>query len=238
MNWFVLALTCAFFMSTAETLSKLLMRQNDEWTIGSASVVLALPFLLPFLLARESLPLSQDLVILIIIQIPFEILAYYIYLTAIRMAPLSLSVPYLSFTPVFTILTAGLILGEGISPLGFCGILMVTVGAYVLNIEDYVNHPLAPFKAIFKSPGSRRMLVVALIWSLTSTLGKKGVLLSDPMFFGIFYMVTLAVPMGIIAGWRIKRHKVKVNLKGRNMIWVSMAGLATALSTAEVKNKN
>jgi uncharacterized membrane protein len=217
-------------MSTSETLSKLLMRDNDEWTIGTAMVVLALPFLLPLLIGRDSLPVTRDLMILLAIQIPFEILAYYIYLSAIRIAPLSLSVPYLSFTPVFAILTAALVLKESISTQGFLGILMVTVGAYVLNIERFAHHPLAPLKAIFKSPGSRRMLVVALIWSLTSTLGKKGVQLSDPVFFGVFYMTALSIPMLGIAGWRIKHQTSTVNLKGRNSIWIGLGGLATALS--------
>jgi len=229
-NWFALSLVCAFFMSTGETLSKLLMRDNDEWTTGTAMVVLALPFLLPLLVGRGTLPLSRDLMVLIAIQIPFEVLAYYLYLSAIRTTPLSLSVPYLSFTPIFTILTAALLLQESISTQGFLGILMVTAGAYVLNIERYVHHPLAPLKAIFKSSGSRRMLMVALIWSLTSTLGKKGVQLSDPMFFGVFYMTTLSIPMLAIAGWRIKRNAATVNLKGRNSIWLMLGGLATALS--------
>ena len=231
MNWFVLSLVCAYFMSTSETLSKLLMRDNDEWTTGTAMVALALPFLLPLLVGRGTLPLSRDLILLIAIQIPFEILAYYVYLSAIRIAPLSLSVPYLSFTPVFTILTAALLLQESISGQGFLGILMVTIGAYVLNIEHLAHHPLAPLKAIFKTSGSRRMLVVALIWSLTSTLGKKGVQLSDPMFFGVFYMIALSIPMLSIAGWRIKRGTATVNLKGRNSIWFMLGGLATALST-------
>jgi len=230
MNWFVLSLICAYFMSTAEVLSKLLMRDNDEWTVGCAVLLVALPFLVPLLIGRGTLPLSRDLLLLIAIQIPFEILAYYIYLSAIRIAPLSLSVPYLSFTPVFAVLTAALLLQEEISVQGFLGILIVTVGAYVLNMERYARHPLDPIKAIFRTSGSRRMLVVALIWSLTSTLGKKGVQLSDPTFFGVFYMVTLSIPMLAVAGWRAKRHATTVNFKGRNRIWLILGGLAMALS--------
>ena len=231
MNWFVLSLACAYFMSTGEVLSKVLMRDNDEWTVGCAIILVSLPFLLPLLIGRDSFPLSQDLILVVGIAIPFEILAYYIYLSAIRIAPLSLSVPYLSFTPVFAILTAALVLQERISFHGLMGILMVTVGAYVLNIELFIHHPLAPFKAIFKSPGSWRMLIVALIWSLTSTLGKKGVQLSDPVFFGIFYMLTISIPMLAIAGWRIKRRTATVNLKGRNSMWLLLGGLVTALAT-------
>jgi drug/metabolite transporter (DMT)-like permease len=218
-------------MSTSELFSKLLMRENDEWTTGCAMVLLSLPFLVPLLIGRDSFPLGRDLILVVCIAIPFEILAYYIYLSAIRIAPLSLSVPYLSFTPVFAILTAAIVLQERISFQGFLGILMVAAGAYVLNVERFVHHPLAPFKAIFKSPGSRRMLVVALIWSLTSTLGKKGVQLSDPVFFGIFYTLSVSVPMLAIAGWRIKRRAATVNLKGRNSIWFLLGGLVTALAT-------
>ena len=231
MNWFLLSLVCAYFMSTSELFSKLLMRDNDEWTIGCGMVLMSLPFLVPLLIGRDSFPLSQNLIIVVAIAIPFEILAYYIYLSAIRIAPLSLSVPYLSFTPVFAILTAAILLHERISLQGFLGILLVTVGAYVLNIERFVHHPFAPFKAIFKSSGSRRMLLVALIWSLTATLGKKGVQLSDPIFFAIFYTLCVSVPMLAIAGWRIKRRATTVNLKGRNSIWLSLGGLVVALAT-------
>ncbi|MBW1740708.1 MAG: EamA family transporter [Deltaproteobacteria bacterium] len=231
MNWFVLSLACAYFMSTSEVFSKLLMRDNDEWTTGCGMVLVSFPFLVPLLIGRDSLPLSWDLIALMGFLLPFEILAYYIYLSAIRIAPLSLSIPYLSFTPVFAILTAAFLLQERISLQGFLGILMVTVGAYVLNIERFVHHPLAPFKAIFKSSGSRRMLIVALIWSLTSTLGKKGVQLSDPVFFGVFYTLSVSIPMLAIAGWRIKRGVTTVNLKGRNSIWLLLGGLVTALAT-------
>ena len=146
------------------------MRKNDEWTTGSVILLASLPFMIPFLLGRDSFPLSKELILLISIQIPFEVLAYYLYLKAIRSSPLSLSIPYLGFTPVFSILTAAILLGEKISYQGALGTFIVTVGAYVINIERPVYHPLAPLKAIFKSPGARYMLAVALIWSLTSTL--------------------------------------------------------------------
>ncbi len=230
MSWFVLSLACAYLTSTSEVFSKFLMRDNDEWITGCAVVLVTLPFLVPLLIGRHGFALSADLVLLISVQIPFEVLAYYLYLKAIRISPLSLSVPYLSFTPVFTILTAGVLLGESISSQGLLGILIITVGAYVLNIELSVYHPLAPLKAILKSPGSRRMLLVALIWSLTSTLGKKGVQLSDPLSFGMFYMMSLSLPLAVVAGWRLKRNVAKVNLKGRNAVWLTLASLGTALA--------
>lgn len=231
MNWFVLSLAAAYFFSTGDVLSKLLLRDNDEWTSGCAISLASLPFLIPLLIVRGTFLPSRELILLVCILIPFEVFAYYLYLKAIRISPLSLSIPYLSFTPVFTILTAGILLGETIALQGIVGILMVTVGAYVLNIELYVQHPLAPLKAIFQSRGARYMLSVSLIWSLTSTLGKKGVQLSDPVFFGVFYMTCVSSAMLAIESWRLSRNAATVDLRGRNTIWLLLGGLATALAT-------
>lgn len=231
MNWFVLSLAAAYFFSTGDVLSKLLLRDNDEWTSGCAISLASLPFLIPLLIVRETFLPSRELILLVCILIPFEVFAYYLYLKAIRISPLSLSIPYLSFTPVFTILTAGILLGETIAFQGIVGILMVTVGAYVLNIELYVQHPLAPLKAAFQSRGARYMLSVSLIWSLTSTLGKKGVQLSDPVFFGVFYMTCVSSAMLAIESWRLSRNAATVDLRGRNTIWLLLGGLATALAT-------
>lgn len=231
MNWFVLSLAAAYFFSTGDVLSKLLLRDNDEWTSGCAISLASLPFLIPLLIVRGTFLPSRELILLVCILIPFEVFAYYLYLKAIRISPLSLSIPYLSFTPVFTILTAGILLGETIALQGIVGILMVTVGAYVLNIELYVQHPLAPLKAAFQSRGARYMLSVSLIWSLTSTLGKKGVQLSDPVFFGVFYMTCVSSAMLAIESWRLSRNAATVDLRGRNTIWLLLGGLATALAT-------
>ena len=231
MNWFVLSLAAAYFFSTGDVLSKLLLRDNDEWTSGCAISLASLPFLIPLLIVRGTFLPSRELILLVCILIPFEVFAYYLYLKAIRISPLSLSIPYLSFTPVFTILTAGILLGETIAFQGLVGILLVTVGAYVLNIELYVQHPLAPLKAVFQSRGARYMLSVSLIWSLTSTLGKKGVQLSDPVFFGVFYMTCVSSAMLAIESLRLSRNAATVDLRGRNTIWLLLGGLATALAT-------
>jgi uncharacterized membrane protein len=63
------------------------------------------------------------------IVLPLQILGYYLFLSAIRMGALSLTVPLLAFTPVLTILTSALLLGESISWKGGFGIGLVTLGA-------------------------------------------------------------------------------------------------------------
>ena len=70
------------------------------------------------------------------IALPLEILAYYLFLSAIRMGPLSLTVPLLAFTPVLTVVSGAIFLGEAVTLNGAAaGIVMVTVGAYFLTAD-------------------------------------------------------------------------------------------------------
>ena len=177
MNWFVIALGCAFLTACSDAVSKRIMWEHDEWITGAALLAISATILAPLLLFQELKPVSTELALLILISLPLEISSYYLFLSAIRMADMSLTLPLLAFTPVLTILTAALLLGESISATGGMGIALVTVGAYLLNGDLAHRSLFAPIKAIFSTSGCRRMLLVAVLWSLTSTLGKKGILL-------------------------------------------------------------
>jgi drug/metabolite transporter (DMT)-like permease len=152
-----------------------------------------MPFLLPLLLSI-SWP-ETDLVFwqTVGLLVPFEIFALLLYMQALKVSPLSLSIPFLAFTPVFIVLTGWLVLDEKVTIAGVLGILCTVTGAYVLHIKSSNKGLLEPLKAIAKEQGSRLMLAVAGIYSLTSVLGKKAIQHSDPIFFACFYFVLLGI---------------------------------------------
>ncbi len=84
--------------------------------------------------------------------------------------------------------------------MGFLGILCTVVGAYVLHIKASREGIFEPLKAIAREQGSRLMLVVAGIYSITSVLGKKAIQHSDPVFFACFYFVLLGLVVPISIG--------------------------------------
>lgn len=127
------------------------------------------------------------------IALPLEALAFYCYMKAIRVSPLSLAVPFLAFTPGFIILTGWIILDEKISIGGLSGIILIIAGAYFLNLSRTRYGLLEPLKSIFKEPGSRLMLLVSFIYAFTSTIGKLAIIHSNPYFFGITYNIALAI---------------------------------------------
>src|SRR4028118_1569722 len=56
------------------------------------------------------------------------------FLEAVRISPLSVTVPLLSLTPVFTALLGFGLLGERLEPLQIAGIVLVVIGAFWLNV--------------------------------------------------------------------------------------------------------
>ncbi len=141
-----------------------------------------------------------------ILALPLESIALVLYIRALSISPLSLTTPFLSFTPAFLVLTSPFMLGEFPGAYGIAGILLITAGAYMLNLSSARSGILEPFRMIFKEKGSFMMLSVAFIYSITSNFGKMGVLYSSPSFFAASYFTLLAavfsVPVLKNSSWR------------------------------------
>ncbi len=197
MLWLPLSLLCAFSLATADAATK---KYLSAYTARELAVVrsgFAALLLAPLLFVVPFPDIPAPFWAWVAAAIPLEILAMLLYVRAIRDSPLSLTLPYLAFTPVFIVATGFLLLGEEVSLLGFCGILLVVAGAYLLNFEHILANPrgglLAPFRAISRERGSRLMLAVAFIFSVTSVLGKGALQYVSPLFFGAFYFTLIGV---------------------------------------------
>jgi len=219
MHWISLTLLSAFFLATADTLSKRYLSHYRPGELVLVRFGVSGALLLPLLLWQSWPPLPAAFWGWIAISLPLELIAMWLYMLAIRDAPLSLTLPYLTFTPVFNTLTGYLLLGETVSWRGFSGILLVVLGAWLLNLKSAHGgirmKLLAPFRAITRERGSRLMLVVAAIYSLTSVTSKGAMLQVTPGFFGPFYFVLLGSTSAVVfasrdvSSWRaLSRHPV------------------------------
>ena len=104
--------------------------------------------------------------------LPVNLIAIILHFRAIHISPLSLTMPFLSFTPVFVIFTGNLVLGETLKPMGVAGMLLVVLGGYVINLDAARHGLLGPVRAIWREPGSALMLAVAALYSLCAVGGK------------------------------------------------------------------
>lgn len=227
-NWFHIALACAFLTACSDAVSKRILQHNDEWITGTAVLGISALILAPIVLPLGLKPLTGDLVILLAITVPLEIFGYYLFLSAIRMGQLSLTLPLLAFTPVLTIGTSAILLGERISLVGGCGIALVAVGAYVLHGDLMKHEPAAPIRALFSSAGARRMLAVACIWGLTSALGKKGILMYGALPFGFVLLCADVAVFASIVVLRIRLGKARISLEKGMTAFFLLGGLLKA----------
>ena len=217
MLWVFFALLTAFSLSTADALSKRAMApdrstqgqaKSDEYVIAWVREGYALPFIA---LAFFFIPiphLDKTFYLSVLILLPLEITALILYVKAIKISPLSLTIPYMALSPVFIIIIAFSLLGELPDKSGFAGIFLITVGAYLLNAKASSLGLLGPIKAIAKERGSVLMIIVAIIYSVTSTIGKIAVQHSSPIFFGFFYPLLLTIALSIVVGAKGTLHGV------------------------------
>lgn len=194
MSWLLLSFLSAFFLASADAVTKKLIHHYHPDEIVLIRFGFAGLLLLPVVFGQHWPELSVEFCMWLAALLPFELLAMWLYMEAIRDTDLSLTLPLLAFTPVFNIVTGYLVLGETLELKGLIGITIVVLGSWILNLQlsalgkfDF----LAPFKAILTTRGSRLMLFVAALYSLTSVFSKGVLQTVRPEFFGPFYVVVL-----------------------------------------------
>lgn len=130
--------------------------------------------------------------------------------------------PFLALTPLFLIVMAYVILGEKVSVKGSFGIILMAIGSYTLNIHKIRQTVFEPIKAIIQEKGSVLMIIVAFIFSITSSLGKVAIEHSSPIFFGSFYFILVTILFTPIA---MQKNRSGISVKKRDIIPLLSIGI-------------
>jgi len=208
----------ALLESFKDVLSKELLKTLNPFVFVVCVKVLSFILLLPTILIPFTISDTTTFALVYSLNVFLNLISLLFYFTAIKYSPLSLSLPMLTFSPVFLLITSYIMLGERVSFTGMLGVVMVFVGSYLLNISKTRAGFFEPIKGIFKERGSRYMLVVALIWSITANLDKIGVKLSSPLIWPLFMSGGIGF-LGL-ALLKIRGESVEINPK---MLLVSLA---------------
>ena len=203
MLWLILSLLTALAVASQDAWVKKHFSHLTAYDMVAFPSLFGLPLFavaLPFVPVP---PLDATFYWYFLISLPLNFFPFFLYMKAIRVSPLSLTLPYLAFTPAFMIATGHVFLGEMPNWWGLAGIVITCIGGYVLNLEPGRHSLLAPIKAVFKETGSWLMLIVALIFSFSAAIGKKCILHSSPLFFTMTFFTVLsflAVLMLLVLG--------------------------------------
>ena len=240
---FLLALVSALFWAALDVSRKHITSKMTASTALVGLMLAQVPFVMPFMGAaemgvspRDPGPVSQilfsefpEITGLYLAygagSIVLNVAANLLFLRAVQISPLSLTTPYLAFTPVFSAIFAFGLLGQRVTGWGVAGILVVCLGAFFLNPGTRDEGIFAPLKALWRERGSLYMLVVALTWSLTPIIDKQAADLTSPMWHTLF----LATGIGLVfVAWFLVRREGKKlwGELGIMPLWLLGCGLA------------
>ncbi len=198
MTWLILGIFTAFFEALKDVFGKQNLKKSDEYVVAWSLSFFSVIFLIPWVIYTGIPALNSQFWFSLLIGGSINAVTALLYIKAIKVSDLSLTVPLVALTPLFMLLTSPLIVGEYPSFFDYIGILLIVTGSYLLNIKKKSQGYLAPFKALLKEPGPKLMLIVAFLWSITSNFDKIGVKNSSPIFwlFSIFgTMSVLLLPI-------------------------------------------
>ncbi len=206
MLWVPFAILTAFFESLKDVFSKKSLATLDVYLVAWSANVFAIAFLIPILLFIGIPTIQSPFWLALLIGGTLNVIAFILYIQAIKIADLSITVPLVTLTPLFMLVTSPLIVQESATAADIIGIFLIVVGSYVLNLQERKYGYFAPLKAIWQNKGSRLMFVVAFIWSITSNFDKIGVVNSSPMFWSTALYGFLAIAMLPIVWVRSRQH--------------------------------
>lgn len=168
-SWAYLALVSAVFVTCRHiTIKKYCASAPPEILVFTTRVIGGVVLLI--FLPSRSLEISSHTVF-------WPVLAVTVFVTAcatvfqtwaIQKHHLSLTVPYLSFIPIFMIPWTWLLLRQLPNGWAFVGMGITSLGAYLLNVKGDAGI-LEPMRGLLKSRGSLIMLGVAFSLGLTTT---------------------------------------------------------------------
>ncbi len=213
MLWFYLSLSTAFISTFIDLWTKRISRDLSPLKIAQGKVFLSFFLFFIYFLLNKAIPLDKRNFPLILLIIPLEVLALFLYIKAISFWPLSHTIPLLSLTPLPLFLTSKIFLKENLNFYGIIGVIFIVFGSYILNISQFHEGFLAPFKALFKEEGSFMMLIVALIYSLTSAIGKKAIEVSSINSFTFNYFLLMSFAFLILGIYKRENLSFKETLK-------------------------
>nr|QNO50888.1 hypothetical protein LELLBOIK_00003 [Methanosarcinales archaeon ANME-1 ERB6] len=229
MPWFIFAFLTALFEATKDVLSKKSLKDIDEYVVAWSLPFFALPFLLPILLFTEIPPLGERFWLALVTGGTLYAFTLVLYMKAIKSSDLSITVPMLTFTPLFLLITSPIMVGEFPGIFGLIGIFLIVTGSYLLNINKKSQGYLAPFKALLKEKGPRLMLVVAFVWSITSNIDKIGLQNSSPLFWVIAVDIYVALLMLPLCTFRRNRKTAQIRANWRALLTLGLFGGLTAV---------
>ena len=230
MFWLPLALVTAFFESLKDFFAKRSVSQKtDLYWVAWATHAFALP-LIALAVWRLPFPhLDIRFFQAVVLSASLNCVSALLMVHAFEASDLSLSMPMLTLSPLFMLLTSPLMLGEFPSRRGLLGVLLIVSGSYVLNINERVRGWWGPFRAMLDHKGPRYMLGVALIWSVCANIDKIGVRHSSPWHWILGFEIGITFLLSLLLAPRLFKVRSQLAQRWHLLLPIGLCGASALL---------
>jgi drug/metabolite transporter (DMT)-like permease len=163
----------------------------------------------------------------LVIEVLLVAVSTLLYFRAIQVTPISLCMPYISFTPVFLIVTGSIVNGEHAATEKLVGVVLIFIGSIAMHRALFSRGLLEPIRAIWRERGCFYMLLVAVINAITNPIDARLVRMTDAFVqaaaFGLGMCIFFTV---LLLARKANAGKVIRTVPG----WVILAGVLEAVA--------
>lgn len=236
MSWIIFAGLSALFESLKDLVSKHSLRLINPYLVAWSLVLFSLP-LLWLMVGVQGIPiLGEKFIGAVWIGGSINVFAMILYIKALQLSDLSLTVPLIALTPLFLLLTSPLLVNEYPTYSDISGIGLIVIGAYCLNLRGGITNFWSPFLSLWRDRGSRIMLFVAFLWSFSAVIDKIGVQNSSPTFWVVALFSFIAIGMFPIVLWKCPQPLRQITTHWRVLVPIGLfQGLAVLVQMQAIQ---
>jgi uncharacterized membrane protein len=181
--WIIYSLLSAFSETAKDAFGKVSVVKTDEYTsalsLHITSLLISSALVIFYGIPKLDLQFWYGSAAFLFITPAWTLL----YMKALKLSPLSVTLPMMAFNPIFTALLAFVFRGAPPDASGWIGILLISIGIYLVHAKSLKLKDIGiTITVILNDKGAMAMLMVAFLWSLGAHFSKMRVDGSNPIF--------------------------------------------------------
>ena len=135
-----------------------------------------------------------------LITVPFNVIGAYFGYKALQVAEYNYVAPWLAFTSLFTVIPAFFLLGEVPSLHSFLGIILVVLGAVMIDFKKRRKNLSTEEKELQKRRDRAKLyiIIVGICYTLTPVGMKMAILESSAIFVAVIAHISIAIMFLVI----------------------------------------
>lgn len=182
---YLFSLFSAIAISVGAVAAKQALRKEHSLDFSIFANIFGLLFLAPFIMFVD-LSIAPSKIALIYVASLFVVFGFWFSIRALRHIDMSVEAPLLNLSVVFTALFGYLLLGEILGGFDLLGILLIFLGAYLIEINHGGLDPLYPFREFKRSKYIHYLLLSTIIYSLGTITDRVILRETDVLTYLIF----------------------------------------------------